>query len=190
MAAVPSTAIDAVLAEILRGYAELKVLVQRITTIESSVSTLATDVKSIDERERQLSERLARLEARTKIIAAGQAPRRAPRRVASGTPLPVSPGRATSEATGPRTAIEAASPSSLKLISIDMWGGTPSVVIQDGRDVRFVAEGEQLPSGLKLERADVADQRAVFAGPSGEHFVASVAAQGNPQQQLPAAPPQ
>jgi hypothetical protein len=53
-----------------------------------------------------------------------------------------------------------------KVLSVDTWAGRPSVSVQVGNEVRFIAEGEVVANAL-LRKADPATQRVEFVSAAG-----------------------
>ena len=93
--------------------------------------------------------------------------------IAKLTHVPKRPAKAISTAAPTRTvpAPLRADPDSAQLLSIDLWGGKPSVVVGrkrgDGAEVTFLNEGEK-QGRVTVKRADVDSQRAILATDRGD----------------------
>lgn len=78
---------------------------------------------------------------------------------------------AAAAATRPLPARSTTDLDSAQLLSIDLWGGKPSVVVGrhrgDGTEVTFLNEGEK-QERITVKRADVGTQRAVLATDRGD----------------------
>ncbi|WP_143450457.1 hypothetical protein [Janthinobacterium sp. BJB446] len=87
--------------------------------------------------------------------------------------VPKRPAKAISAVAPTRTvpAPSRADPDSAQLLSIDLWGGKPSVVVGrkrgDGAEVTFLNEGEK-QGRVTVKRADVDSQRAILATDRGD----------------------
>lgn len=94
-----------------------------------------------------------------KLAQVQQVPRRQTKIGAHAAPTRPLPTRANADA------------DSAQLLSIDLWGGKPSVVVGrnrgDGTEVTFLNEGEK-QGRITVKRADVASQRAVLATDRGD----------------------
>jgi hypothetical protein len=93
--------------------------------------------------------------------------------VAKLTHVPKRPVK-TSEAAAPTRTMPTrsnADPDSAQLLSIDLWGDKPSVVVGrkrgDGTEVTFLNEGEK-QGRVTVKRADVGSQRAILATDRGD----------------------
>jgi hypothetical protein len=53
-----------------------------------------------------------------------------------------------------------------RILSVDIWNGRPSVSVQVGSEVRFIAEGDTV-ADAHLRKADPATQRVEFVSASG-----------------------
>ena len=53
-----------------------------------------------------------------------------------------------------------------RVLSVDTWNGRPSVAVQIGEEVRFVAEGDVI-AGALVRKADPATQRVEFVNAAG-----------------------
>jgi hypothetical protein len=59
-----------------------------------------------------------------------------------------------------------AAPQLPSILSVDTWDGRPSVSVQTGTEIRFLAEGDTVDSAL-LRKADPATQRVEFVSATG-----------------------
>lgn len=92
--------------------------------------------------------------------------------VAKMTQAPRRTAQASAATTArPATARPTADTDSAQLLSIDLWGGKPSVVVGrtrgDGTEVTFLNEGEK-QGRVTVKRADVGSQRAVLGTERGD----------------------
>jgi hypothetical protein len=68
-----------------------------------------------------------------------------------------------------------AAPQLPRILSVDVWNGRPSVSVQFGSEVRFIAEGDTV-ADAHLRKADPATQRVEFVSASGVVLPAHAAA--------------
>jgi hypothetical protein len=67
-----------------------------------------------------------------------------------------------------RPAARSATPTNMAVLSVDSWGGKPSVVIRDGDGkVQFLTLGDRLPGGGVIGAVQVAEQRITVRHPNG-----------------------
>lgn len=59
-----------------------------------------------------------------------------------------------------------APPPSARVMSVDIWGGRPSVSVSQGGEIKFLNEGDSL-NGFVLKDANPKSQQAEFATPAG-----------------------
>lgn len=54
-----------------------------------------------------------------------------------------------------------------RVLAVDVWDGHPSVVVEHGREIRFLGEGDSV-GGYVLKKADGPSQQALFLAPAAD----------------------
>lgn len=165
--AVQSTAVTAVPVDTAQNFASIKVVEARLEDLSKQLGTLADDVKTLIAGHAQSKEQLAQLTERARNVPApvvAAARPAAPRVQVASAATPKTAQLATGNTTSGAT----------KVVSVDMWNDTPSVVIAEGDNIRFMAPGDVTPQGLTVKRADPVSQQVTFGMPSGEEVIARV----------------
>lgn len=108
------------------------------------------------------------------IHGAGPRQQARPRQVArAARPMHVAPGATAPNATQPSAKPDAG----VQLLAVDLWAGTPSVVLgttaPGDKRIKVMQPGDQV-NGVVLKRADLAGQRAIFALRGGQEAELSV----------------
>jgi hypothetical protein len=163
----PSASVPAVPVDMAQNFASIKVLETRLEALSRQFVTLADDVNTVIAGHAQSKEQLAQLTERARsapapVVAAARpaTPMYQVARAAAPKPVPRPPVNAVGGVTN--------------VVSVDMWNGTPSVVISEGDSIRFLSPGDVTAQGLKVKRADPVSQQVTFGMPSGEEIIARV----------------
>lgn len=164
---VQSTAVTTVPVDTAQNFVSIKVVEARLDDLSKQIGTLAVDIKTLIAGHAQSKEQLAQLSERARIAPAPV--------VAAARPAP--PRYQVARAAPPKPAQAAtvnAAVGSTNVVSVDLWNGTPSVVISEGENIRFMAPGDVTPQGLTVKTADPVSQQVTFGMPSGEEVIARV----------------
>lgn len=141
-----------------------------LAPLHAAIEQLTSRVIALEEMDRTHVEQITALRAALDQVTAARqierdksVERARPAVQAMATPAR-RPGRPTS-------ATNSSHQATATILAVDLWGGQPSVVVgkegADGPNVRFISQGET-QGRVTLKRADVANQRATFATPTGE----------------------
>jgi hypothetical protein len=139
-----------------------------IAPLRTSVDQLAARVAALEETDRQRVEQIATLRAELGRIVAT---RHAEREKAAQPDVQASAVDTSRPRRAGRPATASAPADAATVLAVDLWGGQPSVVVAKqgpaGTELRFLGQGES-QGRVTLKHADVGNQRATFATPSGE----------------------
>lgn len=145
--ATPAPSQDAVIERLDRLEAMVQTLATQVSTSVAAQAAIAADVTTLRLRSDAAAEAAAAAASAAEARRAAAQQQRQ-RRVSRRTSTPA--------------------PAKLAVLSVDTWGGKPSVVIRDDAGkVNFLTLGDRLPGGGVIGAVQVAEQRITVRNPDG-----------------------